>query len=153
HDNIPEVKLYPLDNGSNSSGNPGSLPSGNFGTVDIGSPSNSTADISRQIREGPNATDLSYFPNSTIELDRTKSPPSLILQGDTGISAGVMDDLVSIIGKPRIIPLYMPPVTGPGDNARFTIVAWAGVTVLEVDLTGSLESKHVTIQPCFVIEG
>lgn len=148
-DGIHECKLYPLSNGNGSGNGTGGLPPGNFGTVDLGAPNNSTADISRQILYGPNASDLSYFPNNTIQLDPTSH--TLTLQGDTGISAGVKDELTSIIGQPRIIPLYSS-VSGPGNNARYTIVAFAGITITEVVLTGSLESKHVTIQPCFVID-
>jgi Flp pilus assembly protein TadG len=146
-DGVHEVKLFPLSNG-NGSGESG-LPPGNFGTIDIGSPNNSTADLSRQIREGVNAQDLSYFAGGKLQLD--PDTHTLVLQGDTGVSAGVKDDLTAIIGTPRIIPLYST-VSGPGNNARYTIVGFAGVTVLEVVLTGSLSEKHVTIEPAFVID-
>jgi Flp pilus assembly protein TadG len=148
-DGIPECKLFPLSNGNGSGNGTGGLPPGNFGTVDLGAPNNSTADLSRQILYGPDANDLSYFPNSTVQLDPTTG--TLILQGDTGISAGAKDELASIIGQPRIIPLYST-VSGPGNNARYTIVAFAGIVITEVVLTGSLSSKHITIQPCFVID-
>jgi hypothetical protein len=151
-DGIPECKLFPLSNGNGGDGGSGSLPPGNFGTVDIGAPNNSTADIARQIVYGPNASDLSYFPNSTVQLDTSLSPPSMILEGDTGVSAGVKDELASIIGQPRVIPLYSS-VTGNGNNARYTIVGFAGCTITEVVLTGSLADKHITIQPCFCIDG
>jgi hypothetical protein len=146
-DGIPECKLFPLSNG-NGSGD-GDLPPGNFGTVDIGASNNSTSDIARQILYGPNVSDLSYFPGGALQLDPVTH--TVILQGDTGVSAGVKDELASIIGQPRIIPLYSS-VTGNGNNAHYTIVAFVGVTILEVDLTGSLSSKHITIQPCYVIE-
>src|SRR5262249_22007912 len=136
---IHECKLYPISTGA----------SGNFGTVDLGAPNNSTADLSRQVLNGPNAADFAYFPNSTIQLDPETG--TLILQGDTGVSAGVKDELASIIGEPRIIPLYST-VTGNGNNAQYTIVGFAGVTITEVVLTGSLSSKHLTIQPCFVVD-
>src|SRR5262249_1150560 len=54
-DDIHECMLFPLSNGSSGSGG---LPPGNFGTVDIGAPNNSTADLVRQITYGPNAADL-----------------------------------------------------------------------------------------------
>ncbi|HJT76163.1 MAG TPA: pilus assembly protein TadG-related protein [Gemmataceae bacterium] len=146
-DGIHECKLYPLSNG-NGSGNSG-LPPGNFGTVDIGSANNSTADLKRQIQFGPNATDLSYFAGGKLQLDPTTG--TLTLQGDTGVSAGMSAALDSIIGQPRIIPLYSS-VSGPGNNAQYTIVGFAGVTVLEEVLTGSLSSKHLTIQPCWCID-
>jgi Flp pilus assembly protein TadG len=146
-DGIPETKLYPLSNG-NGTGNSG-LPPGNFGTIDLGAPNNSTADLSRQIRQGVNATDLSYFPNNTIQLDSTTG--TLDLNGDTGVSAGCKDDLISIIGQSRIIPLYSR-VSGPGNNATYTICGFAGITITEVVLTGSLTDKHITIQPCWCVE-
>jgi Flp pilus assembly protein TadG len=144
-DGIHECKLYPQSNG-----NGGGLPPGNFGTVDLGASNNSTADLARQILHGPNAEDLAHFPDSTIQLDPNTG--TLTLQGDTGVSAGVKDELMSIIGQTRIIPLYSS-VSGNGNNARYTIVGFAGVTVTEVVLTGSLANKHLTIQPCFVIDG
>jgi len=50
-DGIREVNLFPQGTGS----------PGNRGTVDIGSPNNSTADIVRQILYGISPADLSYF--------------------------------------------------------------------------------------------
>jgi hypothetical protein len=89
-DGVPELNLYPGSGG-------GQLPPGNFGTVDIGSDNNSTADISRQIRYGVNAEDLSYFGG-----ELTLGPDgALTLNGDTGLSAAVKDDLESIKGQPR----------------------------------------------------
>jgi len=146
-DNIHECKLYPLSNGGGGGSN--SLPPGNFGTVDIGAANNSTADIARQILYGPNASDLSHFPNGVVQLDSITH--TLTLNGDTGVSAGVKDELASIVGQPRIIPLYSA-VSGPGNNAQYTIVGFAGITITEVVLTGSLSSKHLTIQPCFCID-
>jgi Flp pilus assembly protein TadG len=145
-DGIHECKLYPVSNGGSGSGD---LPPGNFGTVDIGASNNSTNDIKRQILYGPNAEDLSHFPGGVCQLDPTTQ--TLMLQGDTGVSAGVKDELAAIIGQPRIIPLYSS-VSGPGNNAQYTIVGFAGITITEVVLTGSLSSKHLTIQPCFVID-
>jgi hypothetical protein len=73
----------------------------------------------------------------------------LDLNGDTGISAGVKDELASIKGKPRIIPIFAS-VTGPGNNANYTIVAFAGIRIMEVVLTGKQSSKRVIIQPAQV---
>jgi hypothetical protein len=62
----------------------------------------------------------------------------------------VKDDLVSIKGKPRIIPIFQS-VTGPGNNAEYTIVKFVGVRVMEVKLTGSMSSKKVIIQPANIV--
>jgi hypothetical protein len=69
----------------------------------------------------------------------------LILNGDTGISAGVKDELAAIIGQPRVIPIFRE-VKGPGNNAMYTIVKWCGIRIVDVKLTGAMNKKHVTIQ-------
>jgi Flp pilus assembly protein TadG len=130
-DGVLEVNLYPQGTGS----------PGNRGTVDIGSSNNSTADIARQIVYGVSAHDLSYLGGS-IQFD---SNGELKLNGDTGISAGVKDELASIIGKPRVIPIFSK-VQGPGNNAQYTIVKWFGIRIMDVQLTGAMSKKHVTIQ-------
>jgi Flp pilus assembly protein TadG len=134
-DGVKEVNLYPQGTGA----------SGNRGTVDLGSSNNSTADIARQIRNGISPSDLSYL-GGQIKFN---SSGELYLNGDTGISAGVKDDLVSIVGKPNIIPIFNK-VVGPGNNATYTIVKFVGVRVMYVKLTGSMASKAVIIQPCNV---
>ena len=135
-DGVMEVNLYPQGTGS----------PGNRGTVDIGSSNNSTSDIARQIVYGISASDLSYLGGS-IQFN---SSGVLHLNGDTGISAGVKDELASIIGQPRMIPIFTS-VVGPGNNADYTIVKFVGIRILDVKLTGSMSTKHVTIQPCNVV--
>ncbi len=130
-DGVLEVNLYPQGTGS----------PGNRGTVDIGSSNNSTADIARQIVNGISPHDLSYF-GGKLQFD---AKGELQLNGDTGISAGVKDELASIIGKPRVIPIFSK-VQGPGNNAQYTIVKWFGVRIMDVQLTGAMSKKHVTIQ-------
>lgn len=133
-DGVLEVNIYPT--GSSN------LPPGNRGTVDFGSCNNSTADLSRQIRYGLNASDLSHFPNNELNFE---SGP-MIINGDTGISAGIKDDLASIIGKPRAMPLFTA-VSGPGNNAMYTIPKLVGVRIVYVKLTGSPSQKKVVVQP------
>jgi hypothetical protein len=136
-DGIKEVNLYPQGTGA----------PGNRGTVDIGGCNNSTADIVRQIRYGVSPEDMAHFPDSKLEFN---AEGKLYLNGDTGISAGVKDDLASIIGKPRVIPIFRC-VQGPGNNAMYTIVQFAGIRIMEVKLTGSMSSKRLTIQPCNIV--
>lgn len=130
-DGVKEVDLYPYGNSS--------LPPGNRGTVDLGAANNSTADISRQIRYGLNADDLSYF-GGELRFD---SVP-LVLNGDTGLSAGFKDDLAAIKGQPRAIPIFSA-VSGPGNNAMYTIVKFVGIRIVYVQLTG--KNKQVIVQP------
>lgn len=130
-DGLVEVNLFPQGTGS----------PGNRGTVDIGSCNNSTADIARQIVNGISASDLAAMGGS-LQFD---SSGKLNLNGDTGISAGVKDELASIIGQPRIIPIFSS-VSGNGNNANYTIVKWQGVRIVNVKLTGSMSQKNVMVQ-------
>ena len=129
-DGIKELNLYPHSKST--------MPPGNRGTVDFGSSNNSTADIARQIVYGLNAEDLAYF-GGELRWDEPFQ-----VNGDTGISAGVKDELESIKGKPRAIPIFSE-VHGPGNNAMYTIVKFVGIRILNVKLTGN--PKHVIVQP------
>jgi Flp pilus assembly protein TadG len=140
-DGIPELNIYP-------GGGSGQLPPGNFGTVDIGSSNNSTADISRQIRDGVSAADLAYFGGELC----LGPDGMLLLNGDTGLSAAVKDDVRAILGQPRVVPLFRC-VAGPGNNSYFTIVGFAGLRVVEVELGGSMSHKRLMVQPAPVVDG
>jgi len=144
-DGIPELNLYP-GAGANQLP-PWGTSSGNFGTVNIGPSNNSTAHLSSQIRYGVTAADLAYY-GGELKLG---PDGTLLLNGDTGLSAGIKDDLESIKGAPRSIPLFSQVVMN-GNNAMYTIVGFGGVRVMNVDLTGAMQKKHVTIQPAFVID-
>jgi hypothetical protein len=132
-DGIYEVNLYPQDTGA----------PGNRGTVRIGHSNNSTAIISRQIREGLNQADLDYH-GGELKLDANGE---LKLPGDPGISNGIKDDLAFIKGQPRIIPIYKGEVTGQGANAQYTIVEFGGVCITDVVLTGKMTMRRVMVQP------
>jgi Flp pilus assembly protein TadG len=134
-DNVLEIELYP------DSSTPG-----NFGTVDIGTSDNSTSDLARQILNGVTPGDMAALPDGKMAFD---SNGELFLNGDTGVSASIQNELKDIIGKPRMIPLYKS-IANPGDNAQYTICQFVGVRVMAVKLTGALKLKSVTIQPAYV---
>ena len=115
--------------------------------VDIGNPNNSTSDLARQIRNGISKEDLAWF-GGTLKLG---ADGTLLLNGDTGLSASIKDDLTSIIGQPRAIPLFNR-VAGNGNNAMYTVVGFAGIRIVHVKLTGSQNSKQVIIQPAYVVD-
>nr|WP_271957875.1 Tad domain-containing protein [Rubripirellula sp.] len=129
-DGILEVDIFPRDD----------YTSGNFGTVDVGSSSNSTSDISRQILYGVSAEDLSYLPGGQLSLP-------VNLQGDTGVSAGIKDELQDIYGQCRAILLFSTLVD-PGNNASFEIIGLAGIRIMQVEMTGALTYKHLSVQLC-----
>jgi hypothetical protein len=137
-DGLLEINFYP-------GAGPTQLPPGNFGTVDIGGNNNATSDIVRQLLEGVNADDLAHH-GGELKLG---DDGTLALDGDTGMSVGFKDALKTIIGKPRIIPLF-DNVTGTGDTAQFTIVGFAGIRILDVKLTGAPDSLYLMIQPAQV---
>lgn len=138
-DGIPEINLYP---GAGNS----QLPPGNFGTVDVGSSGNSTNDIKRQILYGISAGDLSHHGGQlTLGSDGT-----VVLNGDTGLSAGFKAELEAIIGQPRGICLFST-VSGPGNNAMYTVVGFVGIKIVKVRLTGAMTKKCVVIQPAHLV--
>ncbi len=130
-DGVLEISIYPLGNEP-----------GNFGTVDIGSASNGTPDLRRQILYGPNEEDLSYYENN--EINPSESDP-LILEGDTGISAGMKDAIEAIIGQCRGILLFSS-VSDNGNNTAYVIVDIVGTRWMHVDFNG--QNKVLVIQPC-----
>jgi len=134
-DGVLEMNIYP--NGTVE------LPPGNRGTVDLGSPNNSTNDITRQILHGMNEYDLSFFPNGEVKAS-WENP--LILNGDTGLSAGIKDELAAIIGEPRAIPIFSQVGGGGGNNTDYTIVKFVGIRIVYVKLTGNPNKKQVLIQ-------
>lgn len=135
-DGVKEVNLYPQ----------GSGPAAHRGTVDLGSSNNSTADITRQILLGVNETDLSFLGGSLEFGD----DGVLHLTGDTGISVGVKDELITSIGKPRIIAIFRS-VAGSGSSVDYSIVKFVGARVMDVKLTGSIATRRVIVQPCNVV--
>jgi hypothetical protein len=134
-DGIPEVKLFPVSQGA-----------GNWGTVDIGSRINSTADLHRQIQYGVNADDLAVHGGS-LELNRASG--TLTLNGEPGISAGIKSALETIIGQPRAIPLFRT-LGGQGETLNYEIVGFAGIRILEVELTD--QEHRLVVQPAFIID-
>lgn len=133
-DGIHELNLYPEGNGS----------PGNRGTVNIGGNNNSTSRVSRQIVDGLTANDLDFHGGS-LEFgeDGTMS-----LQADPGISAGFKDELDAIKGEPRMIPIFSE-LKGNGNWAKYTIVKFVGIRIVDVELTGG--NKHLTIQPAVMV--
>ena len=126
-DGVLEANLYPE----------GGTTTGNRGTVDIGTGDNSNDTIIRQILYGLNANDLALYPNNQVI-------PPLWLNGDTGISAGFKEEIKSIEGQMRLIPIF-DSVSQNGDNAMYHIVKFVGVTVVEVKMVGN--PKRVLVQP------
>lgn len=136
-DGVLEANLYPQRIGA----------PGNRGTVDIGNHNNSTRDLSRQIVDGISAADIAQLPGGEL----APGPDgTILLNGDTGLSAAIKRPLASIVGQTRVIPIFSK-VVGQGNRAYYTIVQFAGVRILGVDLTGPPSTKYLMIQPAAVL--
>jgi Flp pilus assembly protein TadG len=121
---------------------------GNFGSIDIGTASNGTPELERQILYGPTWSDFQSADfRHLVAADGALYAPFSIT-GDTGISNGVKDAFTAIIGRVRIAPLTSR-VTGNGNNATYDIVGFAAMVVTAVDLTGN--PKEVWAQPSAVV--
>ncbi len=132
-DGILEANLYP--SGSTE------LPPGNRGTVDLGSPNNSTQDLKRQIVYGLNAEDMSWF-GGELRFDDVP----VELNGDTGLSGGIEASLREVIGQAKAIPIFSS-VSGPGNNATYTITKFVGIRIMDVNLAGNPSKRRVVVQP------
>jgi Flp pilus assembly protein TadG len=136
-DGVTESVLYPVGSGS----------PGNWGTIEVGVSNNGTSLIGNQIEYGITPAQLATYPNSTVSLDYTQTPPQITFQGNPGISAGLQPYLDAIIGKPVTIPIY-DQNGGNGTNAWYRVIAFQGVRILSVNFQGN--PKYVVVQPALV---
>jgi hypothetical protein len=135
-DGIPEFNnVYPNKNSP-----------GNFGLVSIGPPATDTPTYSNWITNGPSANDLSYFGSSGLQA--TPSSPAT-LAGGPGLKSTLDSDLANIVGEARAIPLFSA-YTGNGANTQYTIIGFAGVTIVSV--TGHGNNIQVTVQPMVTVD-
>jgi len=138
-DGIPELAgIYPNVNAP-----------GNFGLIDLGPNNNSAPAFWNWITNGPSPADLQYLAQNrngvsgSSTWQATPSNPATV-KGGPGLKASDESYLQGIIGQPRIMPLFSS-VSGQGSNTFYTIVGFAGVTLVDAKLTGN--GKHITIQP------
>jgi Flp pilus assembly protein TadG len=134
-DGNPQLHIYPVH----------SLYSGD-GLVNIGPPSNDSPTYSVWIDNGPSSSDLGYL------RDHGQLPVGLSDPQSWGSAPGMhstlIEDFNSIIGQPRVIPLYDPSKTVSGGG--YPIVGFAGVTIRIA--TGSGWNMDISIQPMLTID-
>jgi Flp pilus assembly protein TadG len=119
---------------------------GNFGLLDIGPPANDSPTFENWILNGPSPSDMAYFGSNGLQA--TAASPAT-LKGGPGWKSVLQTDLQAIIGQPRIIPLYSS-YTGQGSNTYYTIVGFAGVTI--VNATGRGSNEVITFQPMIAVD-
>jgi Flp pilus assembly protein TadG len=127
----------------------GKLPaSGNWGTVDFGSASNSASEVRRQIREGLNAQDLSHYDNNQLVLNENDP---FNTGGDTGEYSPFKAAFDDVVGQCKAIALFTS-VSGSGKGANFELVKFVSATVVRVNLTGNPNNREVRVQRCLLVD-
>jgi hypothetical protein len=122
---------------------PDSTQFGSFGLVSIGAPANGTGSYRAWIDNGPSPGDLKYLKNNAL-LPVSPSAPQYWYAGP-GMKSTLQSDFASIIGQPRLVPLYDGSLAT--DNG-YPIVGFAGVTISEA--TGDGSNMNISVQPAVV---
>jgi Flp pilus assembly protein TadG len=143
---LPTATLLPPNNVSNGADNipelmdvyPNVTSPGNFGLVNLNytNPVNNDPTFSSWIRNGPSPSDIATFGANGFQATPT-SPVQI--KGGPGLKSNLVGDLNAIIGQPRVVPLFSS-YSGQGSNTYYTIVGFAGVTVVRADGNGSNET-------------
>jgi hypothetical protein len=125
---------------------PNSTSPGNFGLISLqNSKATSEPTYSHWIDNGPSAADLQSFGSSGLQA--TPSSPAT-MYGGPGLKSALLSDFQSIIGQPRAVPLFSS-YGGNGSNTQYTVVGFAGVTV--VSATGHGSNMNIVVQPMILI--
>lgn len=135
-DGIPEfTDVYP-DNTS----------PGNFGLIDIGPPSTNTPTFSSWVLYGPTPSDLQFFGSSGLQA--SAASPATMTAGP-GLKSPLQTDFAAIVGQGRVAPLFSN-YSGTGSNATYSVVGFAGLTVVNAVNRGT--NMQITVQPMVVID-
>jgi Flp pilus assembly protein TadG len=128
---------------------------GNWGTVDIGSPSNGTSELSYQIINGLEQWDVdALYAGGRIPND-SEVPLPFYAQADPGLSAGIKSAVAAIHGQIRIIPIYDPLTSdlfSGGNNPEFHIVRWGVIQVLDSHFQGN-NNTNIFAQKAYTYDG
>jgi Flp pilus assembly protein TadG len=140
-----ELQVYP---------SPGNAP-GNFGLLDIGPPANNIPAFRTWIDNGPSSSDLSFLTNNGL-LPATPSSPAP-WKGGPGLKSTLVTNFASIMGLPRLMPIFQPISTNPyqaasgnGSNTYYNIVGFVGVTITQA--TGNGSNMNISVQASAVLD-
>jgi Flp pilus assembly protein TadG len=122
---------------------PDSSQFGNFGLLSIGAPATDQPSYSNWIDNGASATDVAYLKSHSL-LPVSPSAPQYWSAGP-GMKSALQSDFASIIGQPRLLPLY--DGTLPTGNG-YPIIGFAGATISQA--TGSGSNMIISVQPKLV---
>ena len=126
---------------------------GNWGTVNVGSDSNSTSELVDQINVGLRQEDLdSLAENGRISTNEyIDSQDQITLSGDPGFSAGIKSAVLAAHGESKLVPLF-DHLEGSGGNLTFDIVGWGVVQVVNSSWNGSKNSS-ITVRKSYLYDG
>jgi hypothetical protein len=134
-DGLQEQQLYPGSNGTSS----------NNGLLQFGINGHSDSVLKAQILNGPTYQQLTtqWPPNGSP----TWSVPqhTLVIGADPGWRASNFDDLASIVGQVRLIPINDGTSPGNGGNASYTIVSLQPVRIMS-SVKGGNGSGYAMVQ-------
>ena len=141
----PQLQAYP---------SPKNAP-GNIGLLCVGPPTSNTPTFSSWIDQGPSSSDLAYLTGNG-QVPATASNPTS-WNGGPGMKSVNTSDFASVIGKPRLIPLFQPVSTSPyqaasssGSNTYYNIVGFVGATITQASGNGS--NMNISVQPCATLD-
>jgi hypothetical protein len=141
----PHLQVYPTDTNT-----PGS-----FGLVDVGVPANNAPAFRSWIDYGDTPNDINYLLNNGL-LPVSPSAPQPWKVGP-GLKSTLQTDFASQIGKPNLIPLFVPyqqspyvAAKGQGQGATYSIIGFVGVSITQA--TGSGSNLNISIQPTGTID-
>ena len=127
---------------------------GNWGTLDIGDESNSTAALNDQILEGLTQSDLDalYADGRIPTNEYIDSTQTVTMQADSGISIGLKHSVTQIHGETRIVPIYDSSTGDPGNNLEFQVVKWGVVRVIDSTWQGTINTS-ITLSKAYIYDG
>ncbi len=128
---------------------------GNWGTVDIGATSNSTAALVDQIKSGLRQSDLNHLhADGRISTNNyIDSVEPMMVNADTGISSGMRSAVESAHGETRLVPIYDTLAGKPaGNNLEFHIVAWGVVKVTGSHFQGAKDT-YISVSKSYIYDG
>lgn len=126
---------------------------GNWGTINVGSDSNSTSELVDQINVGLKQEDLdSLAENGRITTNEyIDSQEEITLSGDPGFSAGIKSAVIAAHGQSKLVPLF-DHLESFGGNLSYDIVGWGVVQVVTSTWKGSKKSS-ITIRKSYLYDG
>jgi hypothetical protein len=127
---------------------------GNWGTLDLGSTSNSTSDLNDQILNGLAPSHLSelHSDNRIPHSRYINSSVPFNANADTGLSGGIKQSLNPIIGERRYIPIFDRVSGSSGNNLEYHVTGWATARLHSVNLKGS-KNSYVEIKKISTFDG